>query len=406
MNHRWIIGLTSGTSSLGVEAVLLEIEGVGLDLQFAVVKSLHQPYGFELQQLIASLVRSSQLDSRQLGVAHRLVGETLATAARRVADEASLSLQEVQCIGCAGLTPWHETDGRIPYCFSLGMPAVVAERTGVTVVSDFRSRDLAAGGQGGPLLAILDHLLFHHPGENRVVIHLGGMARVIYLPAGGRLDSVMGFEAGPCNVLLDGLIREGTCGRELLDPGGRYAVQGRCLEVILQRWLGHPYLARRPPKVVPRRMFGEEFARDAISQVRELRGSMNDLLCTANHFVARGVAEAVKRLLPLSGLPDRILLCGGGVRNGLLWQLLEQQFSEVVLERTDVLGVPAILRKALGFAVLAALTLDGVPASLPSATGAAGARLLGSLTPGSSLNWARCLGWMATQTAPLALVDE
>jgi anhydro-N-acetylmuramic acid kinase len=400
VSTRWIIGLASGSSADGVDAALLEADGTGLELRPRLVQALHQPYGRELRDLVLRAGTPGASDARQLGMLHRLLGETFAAAARQVADRASFSLQRVQCIGCPGHTVWLDTEGRFPATLALGMAAVVAERTGVNVVSDLRARDLAVGGQGVPLAALADYLLFRHPTEGRTIVHLGGMARVVHLPAGCRIPEVTGFEAGPCNVLLDTLMRQLTGGRESYDPGGKYAVQGRCLEPLLQRWLGHPCLQRRPPRAIPRHGFGEEFVAQAVQQARQTQGGLHDLLCTANHFVARGITTALRRYLPGGRLPDRVLLSGGGVRNGLLWHLLEQQLPGVPLERTDKHGVPGDARKALAFGVLAALTVDGVAANAPSATGAAASRLLGSLTPGSAANWARCLHWMAAQTAP------
>jgi anhydro-N-acetylmuramic acid kinase len=286
------------------------------------------------------------------------------------------------------------------------MAAVVAERCSVTTISDFRTRDLAAGGQGAPLAALPDHILFHKPGEGRVLLHLGGMARLVYLPPGGRPSEVVGFEAGPCNLLLDALIRQLTGGREAFDPGGKHAVQGKCIEPLLASWLAHPALQRRPPRSLPRQAFADEFAQQALDQVRQVGAGLHDLLCTATHFVARNITLALRRFLPAATPIDRVLLSGGGVRNGLLWHLLEQQLGGVPLARTDEAGVPADLRKALGSGILAALTLDGVPGNAPSATGAAGSRLLGSLTPGSSASWARCLRWMAQQLPPLPRKDD
>ena len=189
--------------------------------------------------------------------------------------------------------------------------------------------------------------------------------------------------------------------REAYDAGGKHAVQGRCLEPLLQAWLAHPSLQRRPPRTLPRHLHGEEFVAGAVAQARQHQGNLHDLLCTATHFVARGITAAVRRDLPLAGV-ERVLLSGGGVRNGLLWHLLERQLEGIPLERTDAHGVPADARKAVGVGLLAALTVDGVAANVPAATGATGERLLGSLTPGSSVNWARCLKWMASQLAPLA----
>jgi anhydro-N-acetylmuramic acid kinase len=403
---RWLIGLASGSSADGVDAALLEAEGTGLELKARLLQALHQPYGRDLRALIQRSSGPGPCEPRQLGLLHRLLGETFAAAARQVADRASFSLQRVQCIGCPGHTVWLDTEGRFPATLALGMAAVVAERTGVTVVNDLRARDLAVGGQGVPLAALADYLLFRHPTEGRAVIHLGGMARVVYLPAGCRLHEVVGYEAGPCNLLLDALMRQVTGGRESYDPGGKHAVQGRCVEPLMQRWLGHPYLQRRPPKGLPRHTFGEEFAAQAVQQARQTGAGLHDLLCSATHFVAGGITTSLRRFLPGGKHPDRVLLSGGGVRNGLLWHLLEQQLHGVPLERTDQHGVPGDARKALAFGILAALTLDGVAANVPSATGAAQSRLLGSLTPGSAANWARCLHWMAAQTAPVGAAHE
>jgi anhydro-N-acetylmuramic acid kinase len=175
---------------------------------------------------------------------------------------------------------------------------------------------------------------------------------------------------------------------------------------LLGGWLAHPYLQRRPPKAAPRNRFGDEFAAAAVQQCRQYGCNLHDLLCTATHFVAQGITTALRRFLPGGRLPDRVLLSGGGVRNGLLWHLLEQQLHGVPLDRTDKVGIPADARKALAFGLMAALTVDGVPTNVPSATGASGSRLLGSLTPGSPTNWARCLAWMAAQTAMLAAAPE
>jgi anhydro-N-acetylmuramic acid kinase len=397
---RWIIGLASGSSADGVDSALLETEGIGLDLRVRLLHSLAQPYGKELRDLILRAVGPAPCDARHFALLHRLLGETFAAAARQVADRASFSLPRVQCIGCPGHTVWHDPDGRFPATLGLGMAAVVAERTGVTVVSDFRARDVVAGGQGVPLGALADYLLFRHSTEDRVLLHLGGLARVVYLPANCRIHEIVGFEAGPCNGLLDALMRQLTGGREAFDPGGKHAVQGRCIDALLQRWLAHPYLQKRPPKSLPRHAFGEEFAAQAVQHARQMQWPLHDLLCTATHFVAHGITGSLRRALPAHRPPQRVILSGGGTRNGLLWHLLEQQFRGVPLERSDKHGIPPDARKPMTFGLLAALAMDGVPANVPSATGAAGSRLLGSLTPGSSANWARCLSWMAAQVTP------
>jgi anhydro-N-acetylmuramic acid kinase len=397
MPTRWIIGLAPGSTLDGVDAILMQTEAAGLELRPALVHAIHQPYPRDLRELLRKLPTASGV--RQLGLVHRLLGETFAAAAHHAADGASFTLQNVQCIGCPGHLAWHEPDGRFPSTLSLGMAAVVAERTGVTTVSDFAARDVIAGGQGVPLGALVDALMFRAPHEARSLVHLGGLASVVFLPAGESPRHAIGFHAGPCGLLLDGLMHHLSGGRESFDPGGKHAVQGCCIEALLQRWLAHPLLQRRPPRALTATAFGEEFVREAADQARQHHWSLHDLLCTATHFVAGAVTAGLRRFLPQP--PARVLLSGGGVRNGLLWHLIEQQLAPTPLERLDRHGVPGAARRAVESAVLAALTVDGVPANLPSATGAAGSRLLGSLTPGSSANWARCLGWMAAQTAHL-----
>jgi anhydro-N-acetylmuramic acid kinase len=400
MTPRWLIGLSSGSTADGVDAALLQGQGVGLELRLQLVHFLHQPYAADLRDLIRHMGATAGGTVKQAGLVHRLLGETFAQAARQVADQASFPLHKIQCVGCPGHTVYHDTDGRYPCTLGLGMPAVIAERTGLTTVSDFRARDLAAGGQGLPLTALVDSLLFQEAREDRAIINLGGMSSVVFLPAGAAPRPLVGFQAGPCNVLLDGLMYRLTRGKETFDAWGKHAVQGRCLEPLLERWLAHPALQRKPPKSVPRHEFGEEFISQALNLAVANQWSLHDLLCTATHLVARCVTRAVERFLPVR--PQRALLSGGGVRNGLLWQLLEQQLPGVQLNTIEKFGFPTRARKAVGFGGLAALLLDGVPASLTSVTGAAGARLLGSLSPGSSTNWARCLSWMAHHTAALA----
>ncbi len=406
MPTRWVIGLASGSSASGVDAALLELHGTGVEIRPRLVQAYHQPHPKELRELILQVSGPHGCEPRQFGILHRLLGETYAAATRQVADRASFSLQRVQVIGCPGQTIWHEPEGRFPSTLSLGMSAVIAERCGITVVSDFRSRDMAAGGQGVPLTALADHLLFRHAQENRLLIHLGGLARVVSLPAGARLTEVRGFEAAPCTLLLDALMRQVSGGREGFDPGGKYAVQGHCLETLLQRWLSHPQLQRRPPRSLPRHLFGAAFAAHAIQEMREAQGGLYDVLCTATHFVAQAIANAVRRHVLSQLSVDRILLSGGGTRNGLLWSLLERHFQDIPFQRTDAVGIPSEARKAMQFGLLAALTVDGVPASLPAATGAVASRQLGSLTPGNSANWSRCLAWMAAQMPPPPRPDE
>ena len=199
-------------------------------------------------------------------------------------------------------------------------------------------------------------------------------------------------------MLLDGLMRLLTNGREPFDAGGKHAVQGRCLEPLLERWMQNHFFQKRPPKCVPRWEFGADFLNRAVAQAKRMDANLHDTLCTMTHFVARAVVHAIKKYLPT---PPRVLLSGRGVRNGFLWHLIEQMLTPVPIEKTDAYNVPGEARSAIANAGLVALTMDGVPTNLPGVTGATGPRLLGAMTPGEPRNWNRCLAWMAHQAAPM-----
>ena len=398
---RYFIGLSSGSSLFGVDAALVSTDGLGTDMTLQRVHFLHLPFGKELRELLLRVSAGPAAELRHLGMVHRVLAENYAHAVRQLLEQSRVPAQQVLCIGCSGQSIWHDPDGRYPATLNLGMSAVLAERTGLTTLSDFTSRDLALGGQGGPITALVDAMLFHHPQEHRVLLHLGSAATVVSIPAqlGVNGRGVTGFQAAPCTMLLDGLMRLLTRGREPYDAGGKHAVQGRCLEPLLDRWMQNHFFQQRPPKCVPRVEFGADFLNRAVEQAKRLDGNLHDVLCTMTHFVAQAIVHSLHTDLP--SMPTRILLSGRGVRNGLLWHLLEQKLSPLPLEKTDAHGIDAEARKAMAYAGLAALTMDGVPINLPSVTGASGPRLLGQFSPGSNGNWARCLAWMARQMAPL-----
>ena len=401
MAQRRFIGLSSGSSMNGIDAALVETEGSGLELRPRLVHFVHQSYTRDLRELLLRPGSANPLSLRQVAMLHRVLGENFASAARLVAEQSKVALQKVLCVGFPGHTLWHDTEGRYPATLNIGMASVLAERTGITTISDFRGRDIVVGGQGFPLTPLVDFLLFQDRREHRLLIHLGGLATILSMPAEPTTRQVMGFQAAPCTILLDGMMRLLTGGREPYDTGGKHAVQGCCIEPLIERWLAHPLLQKKPPKNISRQDFGEDFLGQAVQFARHQHRNLHDVLCTATHFVARAIVGAVQRFIPRPA--QRVLLSGGGVRNGLLWSLLEQHLAPIPLEKIDAYGIPAEARKAVAFAGLAALTMDGVPANLPGVTGASGSRLLGNITPGSSVNWAQCLAWMAAQSTPWTL---
>jgi len=277
----------------------------------------------------------------------------------------------------------------------IGMPDILAERTGLTVLSDFRARDIAAGGQGAPITALPDWLLFRSAEEERVLIHLGHVTSVVVLPASNRPGDMLAWECGPGNQLLDGMVQHWTAGRERFDPGGHHAVQGHMIPEVLQKWCQHPFFQRRPPRSLSRHEFGIRFIEQAGEQIRDADGSLQDLLCSVSHLLTRPIIASLAEHVPSTDMPRRYFLSGGGLRNGLLWRLLDEALAPQPVVKLDELGVPQRCRYAAGAALLATLALDGVPAGAPMWTGAVGGRVLGHFTPGSTRNWARCIQSMS-----------
>ena len=308
----------------------------------------------------------------------RAVGDALASTVRRFAGET----RDLFAIGL--ITPHGGA-------FSTAAEAV-ADQTGISVVTSFAARDLAAGGTGTPLTAAADYLLARGS-EDRLFVHLGAVASLLLITASAKTSHITAFDAGPGNHFLDALVSR--CTRDKIDSGGTRAVQGRASDELLDAWSRNLYLQRKPPKAVSRSDFDDAFALSCIDDTKRLGLGLNDLLCTATHFVARCISLGVRHWLPAN--PRDIYLSGGGTRNGFLRQLLAAQFPGESLRRSDDAGIPTLARKASAAAVLAALTLDGVTGNLPHLTGAAGGRLIGRIVPGDPRNWAMVAAWAAEQ---------
>ncbi len=387
---RTLLGLSVSSGLEGVDAVAVRVEGLGLDLVSRVVAVPRVAFPPVVRDVIRAPATAPVAPPPEF---LRTVADAAVFAARQALSKAAVSPRDTFAIGIleptrpAAAVPiyWPEVAER------------VAEQTGVTVLHGFADRDHACGGCGHPITAVADFLLFRDATESRLLVHLGAVSTVLLVPADGKVSAALGFEPGPGNQLLDAVLFHGTRGKELHDIGGKQAVQGRCLDPLLARWAEHPHLTRTPPKTVHAEAFGRGFLLAAFDAVRQLNATLPDLLCTATHLAARAIGDACRIPLMKPDSARRVLLTGGGVRNGFLWQLVAKQFSGSV-ERADAVGVPAQSRNAAAAAVLSALTCDGVAGNLPVLTGATGGRLLGHICPGDGRNWARCAAWLADQT--------
>src|SRR5579883_866319 len=387
---RILLGLSIGSGLEGVDAVTARVEGLGLDIVPRIVPTMRVSFPPNVRDAIRASANNPTLFPPEF---LRAVADTIVFAARQSLSKAAVSPRDTFAAGFlepsrpATAVPmhWPEIVGR------------VVDQLGITALHGFADRDRAAGGTGHPITAAADFLLFRNETESRLLVHLGAVATVLLIPAGGNISAASGFDAGPGNQLLDAILFHGSRGKEHIDAGGKKAVQGRCLEPLLARWLEHPHLTRTPPKSVHTEAFGRSFLLAAFDAARQLNAGLPDLLCTATHLAARAIGDACQRMQMKVNGPRRVLLSGGGVRNGFLWQRVAQQFGGNV-DRTDTLGIPALSRNAAAAAILAALTCDGITGNLPLLTGATGGRLLGHVSPGDNRNWARCAAWLADQT--------
>jgi anhydro-N-acetylmuramic acid kinase len=257
----------------------------------------------------------------------------------------------------------------------LGEPAILAERTGITVVSNFRARDIAAGGQGAPLVPFADYLLFRHPRRTRVALNIGGIANITVLRAGAGPDDVVAFDTGPGNMVIDTLVREYSKGKSTYDRGGRIAASGRVNAELLDRLLQDRYYRARPPKSAGREKYGAEF----IARLRSTDTPLPDLIATATVLTAATVALAIRQSAPNV---QEVIASGGGVHNPQIIGHLAGFLPGVAIAASTDYGVNADAKEAIAFAMLAYETLRGRPSNLPAATGARRAVVLGSITPG------------------------
>lgn len=372
------VGLMSGTSVDGVDAAVCRVSGHGPPGRVELLGFRSAPWPRSLRERLRALGEGAA-STRELCLLHAEVGERFADAAERAVHGALGPGARIDFAGSHGQTVWHEPRrGRRPGAtLQIGDPSRIAERLRCPVVSDFRSRDVAAGGQGAPLVPYADWVLFRRPGRVRAVQNLGGMGNVTVVTEGA--EGVFAFDTGPANLPVDEAVRLLTGGRETMDRGGRRAAAGRVHGDVVAALLRHRFLRRKPPRSTGREEFGAAFVKE-VRDGHRLRG--NDLVATLTRFVAAATADAYGRWVLPRARPDEVLLSGGGARNGVLVAHLRELLAPLpvrCLEAVD--GAPGGAREAMAFAILASETLAGVPSSVPAATGAARAVVLGVVTP-------------------------
>jgi anhydro-N-acetylmuramic acid kinase len=377
------IGLMSGTSLDGIDAALVEFSG-SVDAPVWSIRSfLDIPYTAPQRTAIHNgIVHGSAASLCRLNAD---IGEWFGAAALRLVDEAGVAAGEVTVIGSHGQTVWHEPpqQGRRGSTLQLGCASTIAERTGIAVVSDFRSRDMAAGGEGAPLVPWVDRLLFSHPTRRRVLQNIGGMGNLTWLPPRGSSEPILAFDTGPGNALIDAAVELASEGESTFDRDGRWAAAGSPDEALLDELLAHPFLQREPPKSTGREVFGRPYVQQLADRVAPgTRQEWAGFICTLTELSARSIATAIQHWVQPRGV-DEMVITGGGARNGELVARIRRHLPdiEVTVEQT-ALGIDPAAKEALAFAALAWAHVQGATGNVPEATGARGARVLGSYTPG------------------------
>jgi anhydro-N-acetylmuramic acid kinase len=389
LERHLVAGLMSGTSVDAVDAALVEFTGHGLESRWRLVAYRETPFAPELKAEILQVASASSSPPERLMRLDAALGEVYAAAVLELCAAASVPPERLDAVGCHGQTVRHvprAASAGQALTLQLGSAAVLAERTGVLVVSNFRARDTVAGGEGAPLVPLADWWLFRSTTESRGLLNLGGIANLTVLPSSSAGDpeprTLLAFDTGPGNLVLDELMSLLSGGRERRDDGGARAGSGTPSRSLLDELLADPFFELKPPRSTGREHFGVAYA----ERLLEIAGSMGlpepDVLATAVELTAAAVAIGVERFVTPTTRLDAAYLSGGGAKNRALVAALERRLSPIPVRSVASLGLDPDSKEAVAFAFLAHQTLCGRPGNVPSATGAGSAAVLGQLTPG------------------------
>jgi anhydro-N-acetylmuramic acid kinase len=427
-----VLGLMSGTSADGTDSALVRLAGVPATasalpdtvgapatasaapatasalpdtvgapatasaapaLRWEILGHTHLPHPPELREAIFAAFCPQTGTVDRLCSLNFALGRAFGEAALRTIAEAGLTLDEVDLIGSHGQTLWHIPDGPTASTLQLGEPAVIAEMTGLPVVSNFRTRDMAAGGQGAPLVAYVDVLLLTHPTRTRAAQNIGGIANVTYLPSSAHAagPAPFAFDTGPGNMLIDAVVHRTTDGALTFDRGGALAAQGKVDEAFLTELLTDAYFAEAPPKTTGRERFGTQLAATLWDRAARRGLRPYDIVATLTALTAASIAQAYRDFLPQ--MPDEVIVSGGGARNTTLMHMLADRLrtkagDTPTVITSDALGLGIEAKEAIAFAVLAYETFHHRPGNLPAATGARHPVILGTITPGRRKSYA------------------
>ncbi len=378
----YAIGLMTGTSIDGIDAILAEITETESEYPLIhPLTSLFSRFNPDHRTQILDLCRNDApiYDIARL---HMEMGHWLADTVNRLLQKVSIPPSRIRIIGMHGQTIAHYPPGQTHhqgFTVQIGDPAIVAAETEIDVVSHFRQMDMAMGGQGAPLVPYFDYAVFRSFEESRVLLNIGGIANITIIPPKAKIDEIMGFDTGPGNMVLDALMEQLTAGHKHYDNSGELASHGNKHNDLITQWLHHPYFSKNPPKSCGREEFGREYTLGLLRQMREMGLSSPDMMRTATAFVATTIKNAISQYVPTD---IALIAAGGGCHNPVLMKELAQELPLVrPWESTDGYGIPGDMKEALAFAYLAWQFVHNRPTSVFQITGAQKSVRQGMLTP-------------------------
>jgi anhydro-N-acetylmuramic acid kinase len=376
-----VAGVMSGTSADGIDVAVVRVLGRGFRTRFELLHHQAFPYPPRVRRAVLAMMNADKASVADLARLNFLLGDLYADAVRASAKHAHLA---VDLVGCHGQTLYHQGTPRaylgrnIACTWQTGEGAVIAARTGVPVVSDFRPADMAAGGTGAPLVPFLDYLLYRHRRRGRIVQNIGGIANLTAIPAKAAPEQVIAFDTGPGNMVMDA-VTEHLFARPY-DRHGRIAARGRVLDVVVSELMRQPFFRRPPPKTAGREEFGREFVAGFLRRCHRAR--KEDVVATATALTAYSIADAVRAFVAPAGETRfrEMIVSGGGAKNSTLMSMLAAELTGLKLRTSDEFGLPSEAKEAVAFAILAYQTWRWVPSNIPAATGAKHPAVLGKIS--------------------------
>ena len=384
-DKKYIIGLMSGTSVDGIDAAIVEITGHTLETEVDLLAFETFPFPLGVPQRILALCHPDTGRVDDICEMNFYIGHLFAEAVKHILQKSGMRANDIDLIGSHGQTIHHlpkdvDTDrnvSRYPSTLQIGEPAVIAHETEIPTIADFRVADMAAGGQGAPLVSYPDYLLFRDCFKTVGLLNIGGIANLTVLPANGTIDSVCAADTGPGNMCIDAVVSKITEEMERYDTDGKRAAQGTPHQPLIQKWLKHPFFQLPPPKTTGREMFGHTFAMECLETCRKHQLSDNDCIATLTELTVQTIAGYIEQFITGQNPIDILYVSGGGVHNQTIMRRLGELLSDTAVEPVDNSGISADAKEAIAFAILANETLHGQAGNLPSATGASVRKVLG-----------------------------